>query len=65
MKISSIISGKKVSTISPNATIHELVTELDRHRIGALVVSIDGEKIETYEGIRRVKVTRRGHFFIK
>ena len=46
MKIGSIISGKKVSTISPNATIHELVTELDRHRIGALVVSTDGQKIE-------------------
>ena len=46
MKISSIISGKKVATISPNATVHELVIELDRHRIGALVVSNDGEKIE-------------------
>ena len=46
MKISSIISGKKVATISPNATVHELVIELDRHRIGALVVSNDGEKID-------------------
>ena len=46
MKISSIISGKKVATISPNASVHELVIELDKHKIGALVVSNDGEKIE-------------------
>ena len=46
MKISSIISGKKVETISPNASLHDLVIELDKHKIGALVVSSDGEKIE-------------------
>lgn len=46
MKIASIISGKKVATISPSATIYDLVSLLETHHIGALVVSPDGKKIE-------------------
>jgi CBS domain-containing protein len=46
MKISSIISGKKVETISASASIHDLVSSLNSHHVGALVVSSDGKKID-------------------
>ena len=46
MKISSIISGKRVETISASATIHDLVNALNTHHVGALVVSNDGKKID-------------------
>ena len=46
MKISSIISGKRVETISASATIHDLVNALNPHHVGALVVSSDGKKID-------------------
>ena len=46
MKISSIISGKRVETISASATIHDLVNALNTHHVGALVVSSDGNKID-------------------
>ena len=46
MKISSIISGKRVETISANASIHDLVSSLNTHHVGALVVSSDGKKID-------------------
>lgn len=46
MKISSIISGKRVETISASASIHDLVNALNSHHVGALVVSADGKKID-------------------
>ena len=46
MKISSIISGKRVETISADANIHDLVNALHSHHVGALVVSSDGKKID-------------------
>lgn len=46
MKIKSIISGKRVETISPSASIHDLVNSLNTHHVGALVVSPDGKKID-------------------
>jgi len=46
MKISSIISGKKVETISASASVHDLVNSLNAHHVGALVVSSDGKKID-------------------
>lgn len=46
MKISSIISGKRVETISASATVHDLVNLLNTHHVGALVVSNDGKKID-------------------
>ena len=46
MKISSIISGKRVETISASASIHDLVNTLNSHHIGALVVSSDGKRID-------------------
>jgi CBS domain-containing protein len=46
MKVSSIISDKRVETISASASIHDLVNSLNSHHIGALVVSSDGKKID-------------------
>jgi CBS domain-containing protein len=46
MKISSIIAGKKVETISASASVHDLVNSLNTHHVGALVVSADGKKID-------------------
>jgi len=46
MKIGSIISGKRVETISASATVHDLVNALNTHQVGALVVSSDGRQIE-------------------
>jgi CBS domain-containing protein len=46
MKVSAIISGKRVETISASASIHDLVNSLNSHHVGALVVSSDGKKID-------------------
>jgi CBS domain-containing protein len=46
MKISALIAGKRVETISPVASVHDLVNSLNVHQIGALVVSADGKRIE-------------------
>ena len=46
MKVSTIILGKRVETISSSASIHDLVNSLNSHHIGALVVSSDGNKID-------------------
>jgi CBS domain-containing protein len=46
MKISSIIAGKKVETISASASVHDLVNLLNTLHVGALVVSGDGKKID-------------------
>jgi CBS domain-containing protein len=45
MQISSLLSGKQVHTIKPEATIKELSQKLSELNIGALVVSPDGKKI--------------------
>jgi len=46
MKVSRIISGKPVETISAEATIQELVETLSSHHIGALVVFSNSRQIE-------------------
>ena len=46
MKVSAIISGKRVETISSSASVHDLVNSLNSHHVGALVVSSDGKKID-------------------
>ncbi len=46
MKIVPLISGKKVAVISPSASVHDLVSSLNTHHLGALVVSADGKKID-------------------
>lgn len=46
MKIATLITGKRVETISSSATAHDLLNALSVHHIGALVVSPDGKRIE-------------------
>lgn len=46
MKISSLISGKSVATISGGANLYDLVCSLRDHQVGALVVSDDGRKVQ-------------------
>lgn len=46
MKITTLISGKKVETISSSASVHDLVNALNTHHVGALIVSPDGKKID-------------------
>ena len=46
MRVSSLISGKKVATISPTASFHDLDVALTTNAVGALVVSTDGRVIE-------------------
>jgi CBS domain-containing protein len=45
MQVSSLLSGKQVQTITPDATIKELSQSLTELKIGALVVSSDGRNI--------------------
>ena len=45
MQVSSLLSGKHVQTIAPDATIKELSQSLAELKIGALVVSSDGRNI--------------------
>lgn len=45
MQISSLLPGKQVQTIKPDATIKELSQALASFKIGALVVSSDGKRI--------------------
>ena len=48
VRISALLErkGSAVATISGDATVGQAVAELDRRRIGALVVSADGTHIE-------------------
>ncbi len=48
MIVQDVLAGKgrSVVTISPNASISELVAALAEHGIGALVVSTDGTRID-------------------
>ncbi len=46
MKIAPLIAGKEPITITPDATTEELVAKLAEYRLGALVVSSDGRKID-------------------
>ena len=48
MKINDVIHAKSkqaVVTISPDATVRELIALLAEHNVGALVVSDDGERV--------------------
>ena len=60
MKVSNVISGKRVETISANASIHDLVNSLNTYHVGALVVSIDGKKIDGIVSERDVVRTMPG-----
>lgn len=47
MKIQDVLRGKgtEVVTISPEATVRELLAQLAEHNVGALVVSADGRSL--------------------
>lgn len=47
MKLSAILAvkGTTVVTIAPTASVRDLLAELTRHKVGALVVSTDGSSI--------------------
>ncbi len=49
MRISEVLAGKasqEVVTISPDATVRDLLRALAEHNVGALVVSSDGSTVE-------------------
>jgi CBS domain-containing protein len=49
MRINQVLAGKasqEVITISPHATVRELLALLAQHNVGALVVSADGRSLE-------------------
>lgn len=48
MKVSEVLQhkGSNVVTISPEATVRELVALLDEHNIGAVIVSSDGNRLD-------------------
>lgn len=48
MRINQVLAGKasqEVITISPDATVRDLITALTEHNVGALVVSTDGTTV--------------------
>ena len=62
MKINDVIHAKSqqtVVTISPDATVRELISLLAEHNVGALVVSDDGERVSGIVSER--DVVRRLH----
>lgn len=48
MLVANVLEGKGtlVVTVDPAATVGEVVSDLSRHRVGALVVSSDGNRID-------------------
>jgi len=48
MRITDVLrrKGDNVVTISPDATVRELLASLAEHRVGALVVSADGREVK-------------------
>ena len=48
MKISDVVrsKGDNVVTVKPDETVSSLLALLDKHRIGAVVVSVDGSSVD-------------------
>jgi len=62
MRIHQVLASKPshdVVTVSPDATVRELVAMLSEHNIGALVVSVDGSSVDGIVSER--DVVRRLH----
>jgi CBS domain-containing protein len=62
MKIAQLITGKTPITISADSTIQDLVTALAMNRVGALIVSNDGRKIDGIVSERDVVRAMPGDF---
>jgi CBS domain-containing protein len=66
MKIAQLLKDKGdfVATISPEATVTEALAELDRQKIGALVVSSDGSRpvgiVSERDVVRRINDSGAG-----
>lgn len=62
MRINDVLKGKPshdVITITPDASVRELVNLLATHNVGALIVSVDGETVDGIVSER--DVVRRLH----
>ena len=62
MRINEVLAGKQskdVITISPDATVRDLIALLAEHNVGALVVSVDGSSVDGIVSER--DVVRRLH----
>lgn len=62
MRISDVLSGKpshQVVTITPDATVRDLLAMLAEHNVGAVVVSVDGDTVDGIVSER--DVVRRLH----
>ena len=49
MRVNDVLKGKQIQeivTISPSATVEELVALMARHNVGAVVVSADGTSLD-------------------
>ena len=62
MKVQALVTGKRVHTITADSTINELVEKLSVLKVGALVVSPDGKKIEGIVSERDVVAAMPIHF---
>ncbi|MGH3443824.1 MAG: CBS domain-containing protein [Nocardioidaceae bacterium] len=62
MRINEVLAGKlsqQVITITPDATVRELLARLAEHNVGALVVSVNGRSVDGIVSER--DVVRRLH----
>jgi CBS domain-containing protein len=62
MKVQALITGKRVHTITADSTISDLVEKLSALKVGALVVSPDGKKIDGIVSERDVVAAMPVHF---
>ena len=62
MKVQSLVTGKRVHTITADSTINDLVQKLSALKVGALVVSPDGKRIDGIVSERDVVAAMPVHF---
>jgi len=62
MKVRSLVTGKRVHTITADSTISDLVQKLSALKVGALVVSPDGKRIDGIVSERDVVAAMPVHF---
>ena len=62
MKVQSLVTGKRVHTITADSTISDLVQKLSAPKVGALVVSPDGKRIDGIVSERDVVAAMPVHF---
>ena len=62
MKVQPLVTGKRVHTITADSTISDLVQKLSALKVGALVVSPDGKRIDGIVSERDVVAAMPVHF---